>query len=74
MVRLSERNRLRQCLVEVTVTDSGRVAGARIVGEASGFDDAALSAARSWTFRPARRGGSPAEAQVYLLFVFRQPI
>lgn len=61
-------------LVEVTVSDSGGVAGARIVGDTSGFDDAALSAARSWAFRPASRGGSPVEAQAYLLFVFRQPL
>ncbi len=61
-------------LVEVMVTESGSVSAARIVGEAPGFEDAALSAARSWTFRPASRGGGPVEAQAYLLFVFRQPI
>jgi TonB family protein len=61
-------------LVEVTVSESGGVSGVRIVGETSGFDDAALSAARSWSFRPASRGGSRVEAQAYLLFVFRQPV
>ncbi len=61
-------------LVEVAVTESGSVSEARIVGETSGFDDAALSAARSWTFRPASRGGSPVAAQAYLVFVFRQPL
>jgi TonB family protein len=60
-------------LVEATVTESGSVSDARIVGETSGFGDAALSAARSWWFRPGTRSGSPVEAQAYLLFVFRQP-
>jgi TonB family protein len=61
-------------LVEVTIAESGNVADARIVGEASGFDDAASSAARSWRFRPASRAGSPVEARAYLLFVFGQPV
>jgi len=61
-------------LVEVTVTEQGAVSAARIIGEAPGFADAALSAARSWTFRPASRRGGSVEAQAYLLFVFRQPL
>lgn len=61
-------------LVEVTVTEQGAVSAARLIGEAPGFEDASLSAARSWTFRPASRRGSPVEAQAYLIFMFRQPL
>ena len=60
-------------LVEVTVTEEGTVSDARLLGEAAGFADAALSAARSWTFRHASRRRRNVPAQAYLIFVFRQP-
>jgi len=61
-------------LVEVAVTEEGAVSGARLIGETPGFADAALSVARSWTFRPASRRGRTVPARAYLIFVFRQPL
>jgi TonB family protein len=60
-------------LVEVAVDRDGHVADARIVTGAPGFDEAALTAARGWTFRPARWRGQPVIAFAYLIFGFRQP-
>lgn len=60
-------------LVEVAVDTEGRVASTTIVGGRSGFDQAALTAARGWTFRPARHQGQPVLAFAYLIFGFRQP-
>ena len=61
-------------LVQVTVAFDGRVVEATIVQSAPGFDEAALSAARQWTFRPARIHGRLEETFAYLVFAFRQPV
>jgi TonB family protein len=60
-------------LVEVEVGESGSVSSAKTIGETTGFDSAALQAARAWTFRPASRDGRPVSAFAYLVFAFRQP-
>lgn len=61
-------------LVEVEVGESGSVTSTRTMSQTTGFDDAALQAARAWTFRPARRDGRAVSAFVYLVFAFRQPV
>ena len=61
-------------LVEVRVSADGAVTGADVIGAAAGFDDAALQAARHWTFRPAEVAGAPAPTVAYIVFGFRQPI
>jgi len=61
-------------MVEVDVDPSGAVTDARVLVSASGLDDAALDAARKWTFRPARLHGRAASAEAYLIFAFRQPV
>ncbi len=61
-------------LVEVEVGESGSVTSTKTMGQTTGFDDAALQAARAWTFRPARRDGRAVSAFVYLVFAFRQPV
>ena len=61
-------------LVEVTVRDAGPPADAHIVLASPPFDGAALAAARSWKFEPARRNGRVVTTRAYLLFVFRQPV
>lgn len=61
-------------LVEVEVDDRGVVDSATIVGAQTGFDDAALDAARRWVFRPAEYQNRPVPSRAYLLFVFRQPV
>jgi TonB family protein len=57
-------------LVETDISDQGKVASARTVGSATGFDGVALEAARQWTFRPAARAGRPIGARAYLIFSF----
>jgi TonB family protein len=64
----------RSVLVEVAVASDGRVERATIVGEASGFDAAALAAARGWTFQPARYKEQPVPGAAYLIFGFRTPV
>ena len=64
----------RAVLVEVRVAAAGAVTSADVIGAASGFDDAALKAARGWTFRPAEVAGAPVPAVAYIIFGFRQPI
>jgi len=61
-------------LVELAVAADGSVSGARLIGEAPGFAEAALAAARAWTFRSASRRGRNVPARAYLIFVFRQPL
>jgi TonB family protein len=61
-------------LVEVAVDVEGRVTDTKVVKGASAFDTAAATAARGWTFRPARRNGEPVIACAYLIFGFRQPV
>lgn len=61
-------------LVEVEVGERGEVKAADVRGPSSGFDDAALQAAREWKFRAANREGRPVPARAYLIFAFRQPV
>jgi TonB family protein len=61
-------------IVEVLVDPDGRVSAARLVNRAAGFESAALSAARAWSFQPAQRNGQPVPAYVYLVFGFRPPV
>jgi TonB family protein len=61
-------------LVEVLVSTDGLVQAATITNGAPGFDDVALTAARGWSFRPARRNGRPVAAFAYLVFGFRRPL
>ena len=63
----------RSVLVEVVVGSDGRVERAAVVGAASGFDSAALAAARGWSFRPARYQDQAVPGAVYLIFGFRTP-
>jgi TonB family protein len=61
-------------IVEVLVDSNGRVSAPRLVNDAPGFDAAALSAARAWSFQPAQRNGLPVSAYAYLVFGFRRPV
>lgn len=60
-------------LVEVKLTREGTHEDARVISPNTGFDSAALDAARGWSFRPALRENEPVPAYAYLLFLFRQP-
>lgn len=57
-------------LVETDISDQGKVASARTLGSATGFDGVALEAARQWTFRPAEPAGRPIGARAFLIFSF----
>jgi TonB family protein len=61
-------------LVEVTIDNTGVLTDARVKVSSPAFDAAAMAAARSWSFRPARRHGNAVTAHAYLLFAFRQPV
>jgi TonB family protein len=58
-------------LLELTVDETGRVSGARVVESASdAYDHAALAAARQFEFEPARRGAVSVAARVTYRYVF----
>lgn len=61
-------------LIEATVDGNGRVADARVIGGAPPFDQAALTAARQWRFRPASVKGRATSTYVYLIFGFPVPV
>jgi TonB family protein len=64
----------RAVLVEARVASSGNVTEAKIIGATSGFDSAAIQAARAWLFRPAESSSGPIPSIVYIVFGFRQPV
>jgi protein TonB len=61
--------------VRVTLAETGRVLDAvidhRSDAEASIFDEAALTAARAWTFDPAKLDGDPVSCQIIIPFKFQ---
>jgi len=61
-------------LIEARVSAVGAVVDVRVLRSAPPFDGAARDAARQWKFRPARVGGKPTTALVYMLFGFPVPI
>jgi outer membrane biosynthesis protein TonB len=61
-------------LVDMPVNPGAVPAVPRIVVSAPGFDDAALTACRSWSFAPAERGGHGVTTHAYVLFAFRPPV
>ena len=61
-------------LVEVTIGNLGIMTEARVMVSSPAFDSAAIAAAKSWRFLPARRSGGAVPTHAYLLFAFRQPV
>jgi TonB family protein len=60
--------------LELVVDEQGRVADARVTAPAGhGFDEAALAAARRFTFEPARRNGVPIRSAVQMGYEFHLP-
>jgi TonB family protein len=60
-------------VVRVQVRRNGSVGGAWIAQSEPALDAAALRAVRRWRFRPARRGGRPVPAAVYVPVRFASP-
>jgi outer membrane biosynthesis protein TonB len=61
-------------IVEHRVAASGAIAETRVVQSAPGFDQAALVASDTLSYRPARVNGRPSPAFVYIVSGFRQPV
>jgi TonB family protein len=57
-------------VLEVDVSEEGKVTNARVLNPGSPFDGAATGAARAWTFRPASLGGRAAAARAFFIFSF----
>jgi TonB family protein len=60
-------------LVEVQIDVKGIVTDAKVRVPAPGFDNAALTTARQWRFRPARAGRANAPSVAYIVFGFPVP-
>ncbi len=60
--------------LELTIDETGHVTAARVAHAAGhGFDEAALAAAKTWTFTPAMRGTTPTVSSVQLAMPFELP-
>jgi TonB family protein len=57
-------------VLEVDVSEEGKVTSARVLNPGSPFDGAATGAARAWTFRPASVGGRATAARAFFIFSF----
>jgi TonB family protein len=64
----------RSVLVEVIIAADGKIEQATALGPTSGFDGAALTAAKAWTFSPARHDKKAVRGVAYLIFGFRMPV
>jgi TonB family protein len=58
-------------LVEILISELGRVSHAEIRRSLPGFDEAALASVRDWQFEPARRGGKPVACVALAPVTFR---
>ena len=61
-------------VIEISVDADGKSAMVVPLTPASGFDAAAIEAARQWTFRPAERNGVNVPGCVYVMFGFVSPV
>ena len=61
-------------MIEARLDAAGAISVARVLSATPGFEDAALQAARQWRFSPPRVPKRRAEAYVYLIFGFPQPV
>ncbi len=57
----------------LVVTTDGTVKDATSDGAGPPFSDAAIAAARAWTYEPATRAGRPVAAKIKVLVAFTQP-
>lgn len=57
-------------ILEVEVSEEGKVTSTRVLNPGSPFDSAATGAAQAWVFRPASRNGRPSATRAYFIFSF----
>ena len=61
-------------LLELTIDADGHVTKAIVLTSGgTEFDNAAMAAAKSWLFAPAKRNGKPAESRIHVPFHFAPP-
>lgn len=66
------RNLTGDVVLEIVVRSDGRVGNVKVVrGLGSGLDQRAVDAVRQWTFKPARRHGTPVDVLVEVAVEFR---
>jgi TonB family protein len=58
-------------MVEILISELGKVAHAEIRESLPGLDEAALAGVRDWLFEPATRGGKPVACVAYAPVMFR---
>lgn len=63
-----------EVVLEIEVDREGTVTSARVVEGKAPFDEAALSAAQRWRFRPAMQGGKPVLARIRYTVRFEPPL
>ena len=61
-------------LLEIDMTARAEPRGYRVISPASGFDGAALDAAKSWRVSPPSAADTPDRLFVYVMFGFRGPV
>lgn len=60
--------------LELTIDETGTVVDAKVISPAGhGFDEAAVAAAKQFTFEPARKGGSAIRSTVQFTYEFHLP-
>lgn len=60
--------------LEIDIDESGAVTDARVInGAGQGFDEAAVAAAKQFTFEPAKQDGKPIRATIQLAYEFHPP-
>jgi len=74
-LELEDTGQSGQALIELTITEQGRVARPHVqAADHPAFGQAALAVLDQWRFEPARRDGEPVAQRVVLPFNFRAPV
>lgn len=60
-------------ILEVTLNETGKPLGTKVLQDLPPFTSEAVSAVESWKFKPATFNGSPIQSKIVLAFVFRIP-
>jgi TonB family protein len=60
--------------LELTIDETGKVVDAKVTSPAGhGFDEAAVAAAKQFTFEPARKNGTPIKSALQFTYEFKLP-
>jgi TonB family protein len=64
----------RSILVEADLGEEGELVASKVIRSSAGLDEVALDAIHRWSFRPAKRNGTPVPSVAYIIFGFREPV